>query len=711
MLSTDKSAFRSDSEVRRRFVEYGSLCDELHIVVVTPPGHREEAIAENVYLHPTNTASRLSSFLVTLRIGKSLPPPDLVTAQDPFEVGLLGYFVARAHGARLELQVHTDLLSPHFARPSFKNRLRVFVGKWLLPKADGIRVVSERVKRSLEASKLKLKSAPSVLSIWSDPERLFTGNAIPLRSKYDFDFVAVTAARLEPEKDLPTLLQAFKKVVAEYPRVGLVILGEGSERAKLERLAARLGIKKNVVFHGWTIDTAAHYRGADLYLSASKYEGYGLSLAEAALAGAPIVSTNAGIAGDILVNDESALVVPVGDARALARAVIRLMGDAELRKKLARAARARVLKALPKDKQEYLVRYRATWEAALTRRKKKALFITQKMDLDDTVLGFFHQWVAAFAPHYAGVTVVCLEKGRTELDNIPVYSLGKEIRPSRLRYLFNFYRYIWRFRRDYDAVFVHMNQEYVLLGAFLWKLLGKRIVMWRNHYEGGITTRLAVLLSDAVFCTSRYSFTARFKKTKLMPVGVDTDLFKRIPSVVRGEGSILSLSRLAPSKNLGLIVEALIALSRRDVPFVASFYGEAQPDDQEYEAYLKDEVKKFGLEAVISFAGGVKQREAPAVYGAYEIFVNAARSGMYDKTIFEAMSAETLVLVSNKDLALRIHQRFIFKESDAIDLAEKLEALLSLPQEEKERYGRELREFVEKHHSLELLAKRLAEAI
>ena len=70
-----------------------------------------------------------------------------------------------------------------------------------------------------------------------------------------------------------------------------------------------------------------------------------------------------------------------------------------------------------------------------------------------------------------------------------------------------------------------MNKEYVVLGGLFWKLWGKKIFMWRNHPKGDLFTYIAVWFSNKVFCTSKSSFTARFKKTTLMPVGINTDIF------------------------------------------------------------------------------------------------------------------------------------------------------------------------------------------
>ena len=222
----------------------------------------------------------------------------------------------------------------------------------------------------------------------------------------------------------------------------------------------------------------------------------------------------------------------------------------------------------------------------------KLLILTQKVDMNDDVLGFFHGWVAEFAKHCEQVTVIALGVGEYDLPkNVRVFSLGKEkdadlrgIRRglARTMYFVRFYRYIWRERENYDTVFVHMNQEYVLLGGIFWKILGKKITLWRNHYVGSLLTRIAVLLCNHVFCTSKYSYTARFKKTSIMPVGIDTDIFKRDASVERKNNSILFLGRISPVKNVDTFIEALKILDSSGVVFVADIYGDAADKDTEY---------------------------------------------------------------------------------------------------------------------------------
>lgn len=340
----------------------------------------------------------------------------------------------------------------------------------------------------------------------------------------------------------------------------------------------------------------------------------------------------------------------------------------------------------------------------------KLLIFTQKVDLDDTVLGFFHRWIVELARQADAVTVICLYRGRSELPaNVRVFSLGKENGASRLKYLRNFYRYISRLKGDYDSVFVHMNQEYVLLGGFLWKLWGKKIFMWRNHYAGSFLTDAAALFCHKVFCTSKYSYTAKYRKTVLMPVGVDTDFFRPNRGAWRIEHSVLSLGRISPSKKIEQLLEALSILEKQGWKFTAHIYGDAIPADVPYLESLKRKARETGLDRCLSFEAGIPNHLTPPVYGAHGVFVNLSPSGMFDKTIFEAMACGTLVLTSNKDLADKIDREYHFEENNVSDLAARIGALLSFPHLERDIRGERLRRFAEENHGLGLLARRLKE--
>jgi glycosyltransferase involved in cell wall biosynthesis len=283
----------------------------------------------------------------------------------------------------------------------------------------------------------------------------------------------------------------------------------------------------------------------------------------------------------------------------------------------------------------------------------KLLFVTQVLDMDDSVLGAYHTWVVKLAEKVEAITVICLYEGEHDLPtNVEVHSLGKEKgRHSSLVYAVRFKLLAWQLRDEYDAVFIHMNQEYLLIAGPLWKLLGKRMYMYRNHYAGSILTDIAAAFCTKVFCTSKSSYTAKYKKTVLMPVGVDTERFHSDTGLVRKPRSVLFLARIAPSKRPDVFIEALGLLIARGVSFVGSVYGSPLPEDIRYYESLKARAEELGLHGRVEFHAAIPNNTAVRIYQEHEIFVNCSPSGMFDKTLFEAAASGCFVIAVSEDFA------------------------------------------------------------
>ncbi|HEY0221063.1 MAG TPA: glycosyltransferase, partial [Candidatus Paceibacterota bacterium] len=237
----------------------------------------------------------------------------------------------------------------------------------------------------------------------------------------------------------------------------------------------------------------------------------------------------------------------------------------------------------------------------------KILIFTQKVDKTDPVLGFFHSWIVEFSKQFDSVEVVCLEKGKFDLPiNVNVYSLGKPQYQSearygagkffqKIKYILNLYKYLFLISGSYDRVFVHMNEEYVLLCGLYWKIKGTPVYFWRNHSKGSIWTHIAVILSSKVFCTSSDSFTARFKKTSIMPAGIDTTIFKPLEGIVRKKYSICMVGRISPVKHIDLGLEAFQALVSSGTQASLAIIGPTFPNDKEYLEGLKKYVEDKNL--------------------------------------------------------------------------------------------------------------------
>jgi glycosyltransferase involved in cell wall biosynthesis len=137
--------------------------------------------------------------------------------------------------------------------------------------------------------------------------------------------VIVTVGRLVPVKDHRTLFEAFALLRARRP-MRLAVFGEGPLEAELKACAYRLGIGGDVLFAGYVNDPAACYVGADLLVLSSTSEGFGNVLIEAMAAGVPVVSTDAPHGPrEILDNGRFGALVPVADAKALAKAMAEML--------------------------------------------------------------------------------------------------------------------------------------------------------------------------------------------------------------------------------------------------------------------------------------------------------------------------------------------------------------------------------------------------
>lgn len=317
MISTDRLVFETGSEVRRRLLDYGGLFTELHVVVFSNKklGHHDEQLTDNVFVYPTNSWNRLTYLWRAIKIGSALFKSGgdwVITSQDPFETGLVAWWLKRGRNINWQAQIHTDFLSPFFAKESWLNRLRVKLAAFLLPRADKIRVVSLRIKKSLAG--WNLKTEPIVLPIFVSPEMdKPCDSPLNLHTKYpQFSFIVLMASRLTVEKNFDLAIGAFSEVALDRPNVGLVIVGQGPEKKHLQDLAKTFGQGDQIIFEDWQSNLNCYYRSADLFLLSSNYEGYGRTIVEAGLNACPVLSTEIGIIGDG-VNEENSLVCPVGD--------------------------------------------------------------------------------------------------------------------------------------------------------------------------------------------------------------------------------------------------------------------------------------------------------------------------------------------------------------------------------------------------------------
>jgi len=138
------------------------------------------------------------------------------------------------------------------------------------------------------------------------------------------------------------LVEATALLRTRYPRIALVLCGEGPLRARLEQRSAELGVRAHVRLLGERDDVPDLLGAFDVYAMASVREGVGRALSEAMLAGLPVVTTDVAGVGELVAHEETGLLVPPRDPAALAAAIARLAEDRALAARLGAAARRRV---------------------------------------------------------------------------------------------------------------------------------------------------------------------------------------------------------------------------------------------------------------------------------------------------------------------------------------------------------------------------------
>jgi glycosyltransferase involved in cell wall biosynthesis len=340
--------------------------------------------------------------------------------------------------------------------------------------------------------------------------------------------------------------------------------------------------------------------------------------------------------------------------------------------------------------------------------KIKLLICTQKVNMNDSVLGFFHEWIKKIAKHCDQLTVICLEKGDYELpENVNVLSLDKEKKVGKFKYILKFYKYLWRYRKDYNAVFVHMNKEYVFLGGIIWRITKKRVAFWYNHVYGDLMASISGLLANSICYTSGFSFFRKWKKSIKMPVGINTDLFNIDSSVIKKENSLLFLGRVSKVKNIHILIEVLKNINKKGINFHLDIVGGKKDGEEEYFTGVKKQAESLVENGKISFLGEIPNHKLSQIYNENQIFINLTNSGSLDKTIFEAMASGNLILVSNKNLEEHISKNLLFKEDNQEDLENKIIHLLNLSELEKDEMRKDLRKVVVERHGLDELVDKL----
>ena len=271
--------------------------------------------------------------------------------------------------------------------------------------------------------------------------------------------------------------------------------------------------------------------------------------------------------------------------------------------------------------------------------------------------------------------------------NVTVHSLGKERGVSRLKYLWNFYRYL--FRERYEYVLVHMNSEYVVLGGWWWRLCGKKIGLWYSHKSLTLKLSIAVQFANIIFTTARRSVTFATPKLRFMGHGIDVNTSHCMARAENQKPVILTVGRVTKIKHCETLIETVALLKKEGFQCHSIIAGGPATDaDRAYEKELRALSQKLEVGNLVEFTGTIPLEKLLAWYCHADISVNMVPTGGLDKSVLEGMAAGNLVISSNE--VFRDHfgvyaDRLIFKTGDSTELASKISVLWNSPDREEVR--------------------------
>jgi glycosyltransferase involved in cell wall biosynthesis len=359
-ISYAKRALAPDTRERKRMQSYASVLGEYHVIVCTRASEKFPKLQQdgNLFLHATNAHTKLGMVVKAYLIGRKIiknakKAQWVVSAQDPFATSLIALPLSFSKKVALHVQLHGDSFNPHSytSISGLTGIARVLFGTWVVRKAKKVRVVSERIKKSLIGLGVP-ESRIAVLPIQADLEEFL---AVGKQRTYapEGSVTLLYVGRFSPEKNVPLLLNAFAQIVALYPYVQLQLLGDGAEKKHLEKQIESLGIQNHVTFLAWTNDVAEVMAKADILCLASLHEGYAMVLVEAMAAGVPVVTTDVGCAREVLKHNEHGLVVPVAHEEAYTKALVELVQHPLLRERFGRVGHDTITQ-LKRSDEEYL---------------------------------------------------------------------------------------------------------------------------------------------------------------------------------------------------------------------------------------------------------------------------------------------------------------------------------------------------------------------
>jgi len=307
-LSKDKEITRLNSLSSNKIEYLSRNLGELHVIYPGGFGKKVEKRGEHFFVYPSRFKSkiiwmfeaiRVAFFQVTWRFHFRA---QLVYAEDPIWSGLAGYFIAVRKKRPLVVQVDEDVLSPLYRFSSVGRFITSIVAGFVISHSNFVIVSSKRIKESILSKYGTLKNFIQVLPRAIDPEKI-NKTEITKDSKNFFEqpgFIISMAGPFFSHKRTEMAIDIYKKVLKRYPRTNLLLIGDGPGANLVKRMSMHGKFKGKITATKMDENFHSLLRTSHLFLVTSTYEDSDGYIVDALSASLPVISTDTGIARDLL---------------------------------------------------------------------------------------------------------------------------------------------------------------------------------------------------------------------------------------------------------------------------------------------------------------------------------------------------------------------------------------------------------------------------
>ncbi len=377
ILTKDVTILQEGSVAHRRITDQRELFLEIHIVLLctSQKGEQEPAIRlfDNIWVYPTYSSLWLLFSYDAYRVVEAQLVfgtgfhPDIIVTEDPFESGLVGYFLSKKYKRPLQIHIYEDFFDAEYVEMQDHPILYTWITGFVLRRVRSVRTKTEFQKQAIIHAHPKTATDVEVLPSYYNLDiwRGFTP-ILNLHEMYPrFNFIILHVSTMRASSHSSDVIAGAANILRRYPTIGLVIVGNGPLRAMLERQVISLGLQKQVEFQPAQNEVISHMKTAHILIHVSEDGGEDDVILESAVVKLPMIANGNGLAGKLFNDGESACLCDPSDSECIAKGINMYLNANQDRARFALNASEIVSERIVQDYGAYIVAYNQSIERCL----------------------------------------------------------------------------------------------------------------------------------------------------------------------------------------------------------------------------------------------------------------------------------------------------------------------------------------------------------